>query len=171
MHMNMHVYMCMYVYPAACGKSRHRASPACSVAIVREGIGGILDVRWDIYRERPLGGLLEAVLRPLGGCLGVSWGPLGVLLGLFGGLLGPPGGLFGHKDRVVGVYSPSWTSLGAVWGLSWAVLGASEAVLRPSWAVLGPSWGPLGASWGALGGPWSRLGASEARKGDNVKKA
>ena len=112
-------------YPAACGKSRHRASPACSVAIVREGIGGILDVRWDISRERPLGGLLEAVLRPLGGCLGGSWGPLGVLLGLFGGLLGPPGGLFGHKDRAVGVYSPSWTSLGAVWGLSWAVLDAS----------------------------------------------
>ena len=32
-------------YPAACGKSRHRAS---SVAVVRDGIGGILDVRWDI---------------------------------------------------------------------------------------------------------------------------
>ena len=44
-------------YPAACGKSRHRASPACSVAIVQEGIAGILNVRWDIHRERPPRGL------------------------------------------------------------------------------------------------------------------
>ena len=44
--------------PAACGKSRHRASPACSVASVREGIGGILDVRWDI-----VGGLSGACWR------------------------------------------------------------------------------------------------------------
>ena len=95
------------------------------MAIVREGIGGILDVRWDIYRERPLGGFLEVVLRPLGGCLGASWGPLGVLLGLLGGLLGSPGSLSGHKDRIVGVYSSSWTSLGAVWELYWAVLGVS----------------------------------------------
>ena len=55
-----------------CGKSRHRASQACSVASVREGVGGILDVRWDPYSGMPVGGLLEAVLRSLGGCLGAS---------------------------------------------------------------------------------------------------
>ena len=91
------------------------------MAIVREGIAGILNVRWDIYRERPLGGLLEAVLRPLGGCLGASWGPLGVLFGLLGSFLGPPGGLFGHKDRIVGVSSPSWGVL--------ARLGASRGAV------------------------------------------
>ena len=81
-------------------------------------------ISWEASREL-VGGSFEASWGLFGGLLGASGGPLGVLFGLLGGLLGPPGGLFGHKDRIVGVSSPSWTSLGAVWGLSWAVLGAS----------------------------------------------
>eukprot|EP00959_Pyramimonas_sp_CCMP1952_P422289 8846309-Pyramimonas_sp.AAC.1 len=71
---------CCGSYPAACGASRHRASPACSMGIARDDIGSILVVRWDMYRARPFGGPLEVVLRPLGGCLGACWKLRGVLL-------------------------------------------------------------------------------------------
>ena len=109
-------------YPAACGKSRHRAS---SVAVVRDGIGGILDVRWDIYRERPLGGLLGAVLRHLGGRLGASWG-------LFlGGILGPPGGLFGHKDRLSAFIPARGRLLGLSGSYKYGYIGLFWAPLRP----------------------------------------
>ena len=83
------------------------------------GPGEALGPSWG-----PLGGLLKPK-SPCGPFLGASWGLLGAPWGPLGGLLGPPGGLFGQKDRIVGVCSPSWASLGALWGLSWAVMGAS----------------------------------------------
>ena len=114
-------------YLAACGKSRHRASPACSVAIVREGIGGILDVRWDIYRERPLGGLLKAVVRPLE----AVWRPLGGFLGSSWGFSEASWALLGASSGTGIELSVFIPPLGPLLGLSGGYLGLSWAPLRP----------------------------------------
>ena len=100
-------------------------------------------------RGKPLGGLLEAVLRHRGGSVGLSWGlfytswgrfgasweAFGGLFGHLGGLLGPPVGLLGRKAWIFGLRSPSWASLGPSWG-----------ALEPSWAPLAPSSDSTGPS-------------------------
>ena len=149
-------------YPAACGKSRHRASPACSVAIVREGIGGILDVRWDISRERPLGGLLEAVLRPLGGCLGASWGPLWASRRPLGASWGPLRAQGSNCRCFFPLLDLSWGCLGAILGCLGRLLGRFEALLGRLGTLLGASRDVLGRSWGPLEPSWS-VGSSKRR--------
>ena len=134
------------------------------------------------YRGRPLGGLLEAVVRPLGsrgGLLGPLFEPLGALVGLLGGLWGSLGGVLGpvfwrllgkqFEDVLGVVLGPFWGILGQFFGPLGGVLGS----LGASWVPLGASWRPLGAFWGPLraegsncrfvfplfGPSWSRLGA------------
>ena len=96
---------------------------------------------------RPLGGLLEAVLRPPWGCFGASFGPPG-------GLLGPPGGLL----------EASWGTRGGLPG----PLGAEGSTFGFVFPFLGLSWGRLGALSGNLGGLLGRRGASKSRKGDKA---
>ena len=125
---------------------------------------------------KPLGNLLDAVLRPLG----ASWGPFGGLLGPLLGLLGASWGLLGASWGYVGrlgchlggkgsicrfvfpLWGPSWRRLGALWGRLGgllgrlgALLGRLGALLGASWAVLGRSERPLGPSW-AVGRPRRR---------------
>mgnify|MGYP003341876621 CR=1 FL=1 len=106
-----------------------------------------MDVRWDISRERPLGGLLEAVLRPLGGCLGV----VGGLLGYPWGFSEAPRGLLGASSgrRIeLSVYVPP---LGPLLGLSGDYLGHLLGRFKALLGRLGTLSGRLGALLGAPG--------------------
>ena len=88
---------------------------------------------------KPLGSLLEAVLRPLG----ASWGPFGGLLGLLLSLLGA-----------------SWGVLWASWGYVGRLgchLGGKGSKCRFVFPLWGPSWRRLGALLGRLGGLLGRL--------------
>ena len=109
-----------YAYVLAFGPSRHRAW-----VVVQRPLGCSLG-----SREKPLGGLLEAVLRhrgavlgslgasftPPGGRSGASWEAFGGLFGHLGGLLGPPVGLLGRKAWIFGLRSPLLGFLRAVLG-------------------------------------------------------
>ena len=86
-------------YLVAFGPSRHRA-----------WVVGQRPLECSLgSRGRPLGGLLEGVLKLLGGGVGASWG-------VFWASWGPPGGILGA----------SWGPVGASWG----PLGASERDFR-----------------------------------------
>ena len=70
----IYIYMCVYLL--AFGPSRHRA-----------WVVGQRPLECSLgSRGRPLGGLLEAVLKPLGGRFGASWGLFGASSGHLRGL-------------------------------------------------------------------------------------
>ena len=97
-------------YPAARGKSRHRAW------VVGYGpLGCSLG-----YRGRPLGGMLEAVLRPRGGRLGASLGPLL-------GLLGASWVVLGASRRPLGA---SWVFAGSLQGALQGIAGVLQGLCR-----------------------------------------
>ena len=118
----------------AVGPSRHRAWVVVQRPL-RCSLGS---------REKPFGGLPEAVWRPLGGCFGASFGPLGGLLGPLGGLSGPLGAFLGRRRALLARLTHMEAALGASLGRLGALLERFTAVLGPSWEPLGRSVGPLG---------------------------
>ena len=86
-------------YLLAFGPSRHRA-----------WVVGQRPLKCSLgSRGRPLGGLLEQVLKPLGGSLGASWGffwgswgPLGASWGCLAGIWGPLGASWGPSGGLGG---------------------------------------------------------------------
>ena len=166
-------YMYACIYPAACGKSRHRASPTLWVAtlpLTTAMAKTTMTMRGEWRRRRKAvtcGAFRFYVVRSshgapaVWGSRGAVWGPLWALLGRFRASWAVLGALLGR----LGVLLAVWEVFGPSGGRRGALLGRLGSFRRPSGASWRLSWGPLGPSMNPLGPSGGRLGRTLAHSG------
>ena len=165
--------------PAACGKSRHRASPALWVATIRMMTVVMMVMvmvmmmalamttttmtmrgRRRTRKAVTCGAFRFYLVRSSHGAhlgrLRAVWGSRGAVWEAPWGSLGPFSGFLGRLEAL-------WGRLGvllAVWGVSWGRLAPARGPLRPSWLPPEALLASLRLFWGRPGPSMSPLGPS-----------